>query len=100
MSINNIFAYFQTKEIAETDQILETLKTELHTQKALERDMEDNRDLKLLEQKQNEMSNKIADLARRLGDLDCNNVSKEKKKLIAKRDKAVITPNFIFRLVY
>ncbi|XP_055855435.1 DNA repair protein RAD50 [Episyrphus balteatus] len=80
----------KTKEISKTSQALEAAKIEVHNQDALERDLNDNRELKELQQKAAKLDDEQKDLMKILGDLDFRRVSKEKEELIKKRDQATV----------
>ncbi|XP_037948958.1 DNA repair protein RAD50-like [Teleopsis dalmanni] len=80
----------KSQQIKNAMESLEALKTELLQQETLERDLKDNKELKLLQQKEKELNEKSEKLARDLGELDFNSVSREKNKLIKKREDAAV----------
>lgn len=80
----------KTKDITKTSQALETVKIEVHNQDALERDLNDNRELKELQQKAANLDDEQKELQKTLGDLDFRRVAKEKEELIKKRDQATV----------
>jgi len=69
---------------------LERVKTECITQETLKRDLKDNRELKLMQQKQNELKDKRLELEKLLGNLDFRQVAREKSKLVEQRDLGTV----------
>ncbi|XP_013113614.2 DNA repair protein RAD50 [Stomoxys calcitrans] len=76
--------------IAEMTTKVEGIKQELANQESADRDLKDNRDLKILQQKSEDLKVKYDALIEELGKLDFSNVSKEKKELTSKRDKITV----------
>ncbi|KAH8407482.1 hypothetical protein KR222_002222 [Zaprionus bogoriensis] len=69
---------------------LESIKSECLNQQTLERDLKDNRELKQLQQKESELKETCATLAKQLGNLDFRSVNKEKAELMKKKDSAAV----------
>lgn len=65
---------------------METINTECLSQESLERDLKDNRELKYMENKEIELRENCASLAKQLGNLDFNSVDKEKKVLMKEKE--------------
>ncbi|XP_073838783.1 DNA repair protein rad50 [Musca autumnalis] len=76
--------------ISEMQTKLEGIKQELANQETADRDLKDNRDLKILQQKSEELNAKYESLAEEFSKLDFSSVAKEKKELNAKREKITV----------
>lgn len=84
------FHIIQNKEITTVSETLDEIKTECSKQETLERDLKDNRELKILHQKKVDLDEEHNILSKQLGDLDFNSVAKEKNELVKKRDEATV----------
>lgn len=69
---------------------LDAIKVEIANQESIDRDFKDNRELKLLDEKQKDLNEKYTALCEELGKLDFPNVSKEKSELTKKREKITV----------
>ncbi|XP_065361714.1 DNA repair protein RAD50 [Calliphora vicina] len=76
--------------ISETTEKLDAIKVEIANQESMDRDFKDNRELKILEEKQKDLNVKYEALCEELGKLDFSTVSKEKSELTKKRDKITV----------
>lgn len=69
---------------------LEAIKLEIVNHESVDRDLKDNRDLKILQQKGEDLNVQYEKLSEQLGKLDFSNVSKEKQQLNVKREKITV----------
>lgn len=69
---------------------MESIKTECLNQQTLERDLKDNRELKQLQQKEEELTETCQTLSKQLGNLDFRSVNKEKIELMERKDAASV----------
>ncbi|XP_011188486.1 DNA repair protein RAD50 [Zeugodacus cucurbitae] len=77
----------KTEEILKTSNELEAVKTECLQQETLERDLKDNRELKLLQDKKASIDVRVQAITKQLGKMDFPKLSLEKNTLIKQREK-------------
>ncbi|XP_017466140.1 PREDICTED: DNA repair protein RAD50 isoform X1 [Rhagoletis zephyria] len=80
----------KAEEISKTSNELEAIKTECSQQETLERDLKDNRELKLLQEKKIGIDVRVEALAKQLGKMDFPKLSQEKNTLIKQREKGTV----------
>ncbi|XP_054737346.1 DNA repair protein RAD50 [Anastrepha obliqua] len=80
----------KAEEIAKTSNELEVIKTECLQQETLERDLRDNREMKILQEKKAGIDVRVEALAKQLGKMDFPKLSQEKNSLIKKREKGTV----------
>ncbi|XP_033233234.1 DNA repair protein RAD50 [Drosophila pseudoobscura] len=69
---------------------LESVNTECLNQQTVERDLKDNRELKQLQDNETELRKTCENLAKKLGNLDLRNVSREKMDLTKRREAGTV----------
>lgn len=79
-----------SENLAQMVEKLEAVKLEVANHESLNRDLKDNRELKLLETKAEDLKAKFDTLSEELGKLDFSNVSKEKSQLTKQRDSITV----------
>ncbi|XP_055382426.1 DNA repair protein RAD50 [Condylostylus longicornis] len=78
------------KENTQATEKIENLKSIISNQELAERDLKDNRELKVLQKKNIRLKDQLEAVLKQMGDLSMDTASKERAELIKKRD-AIVT---------